>query len=218
MDMFIKKTSKTDLKTGKRYFAYHLVESVRTEKGPRQRTLLYMGSEIELPEGDHKLLAQRIEGIIQGEQPLLPYPDDIERLAQGYASQVVDRLSTSDESSALQENKEPEPEFVSINVNSIEKSNPRSVGAEDLMLNMANQLELPKQLKKLGLSTTDASIALGSIIARAVYPDSERSTYDWLCNDSGLGELIDFDFNNIPLARLCTIFELIFGEKLPAAK
>jgi transposase len=211
--MFIKKTSKTDLKTGKRYFAYHLVESVRTEKGPRQRSLLYMGSEIELSEGDHRLLAQRIEGIIQGEQPLLPYPDDIERLAQGYASQVVDRLSTSDESSALQENVELEPEFVSINVNSIEKSNPRSVGAEDLMLNMANQLELPKQLKKLGLSTTDASTALGSIIARAVYPDSERSTYAWLCNDSGLGELIDFDFNNIPLGKLYKVSDKLLKHK-----
>ena len=58
--MFIKKTIKTDRKSGKAYSAYHLVESVRTEKGPRQHTLLYMGSQIELPEGEHKLLAQRI--------------------------------------------------------------------------------------------------------------------------------------------------------------
>lgn len=211
--MFIKKTSKTDLKTGKRYFAYHLVESVRTEKGPRQRTLLYIGSEIELPEGDHKLLAQRIEGIIKGEQPLLPYPDPIERLAQGYATQIIDRLSTSNDRHLLQKNEELEPEFVSINVNSIEKSNPRSVGAEDLMLKMANQLELPKQLKKLGLSATDASIALGSIIARAVYPDSERSTYAWLCNNSGLGELIDFDFNNSPLGKLYKVSDTLLRHK-----
>src|SRR5271155_2998436 len=95
--MFIKKTSKTDLRTGKKYSAYHLVESVRTERGPRQRTLLYIGSEIDLPEADHKLLAERIEGIIKGEQPLFPYPDDIERLAQRYASQVVSRLSDTDE-------------------------------------------------------------------------------------------------------------------------
>ena len=49
--MFIKKALKTDPKTGKTYSAYHLVESVRTEKGPRQRTLLYMGAEVDLPEG-----------------------------------------------------------------------------------------------------------------------------------------------------------------------
>lgn len=40
--MFIKKTLKTDSKNGKTYSAYHLVESVRTEKGPRQRILLFM--------------------------------------------------------------------------------------------------------------------------------------------------------------------------------
>jgi len=39
--MFIKKTIKTDPKTRKAYVAFHLVESIRTEKGPRQRTLLY---------------------------------------------------------------------------------------------------------------------------------------------------------------------------------
>lgn len=211
--MFIKKTSKTDLKTGKKYSAYHLVESMRTEKGPRQHILLYMGSEIEIPEGDHKLLAQRIEGIINGEQPLIPYPDDIERVAQRYASRVVDRLSISKDGHVLHENEELEPEFVSINVNSIEKSNPRSVGAEDLMLKMANQLELPKQLKELGLSTRDASIALGSIIARAVHPDSERSTYAWLCNDSGLGELIDFDFNNSSLDQLYRVSDKLLKHK-----
>jgi hypothetical protein len=112
--MFIKKTSKTDLKTGRRYSAYHLVESVRTEKGPRQRVLLYMGAEIDIPEGDHKLLAQRIEEIINCESPLLPYPNNIERLAQGYASQVVNRLSTSNDSQTLHENEEPAPEFISI--------------------------------------------------------------------------------------------------------
>ncbi len=211
--MFIKKTLKTDSKSGKKYAAYHLVESVRTEKGPRQRTLLYMGSEIGLAEGDHKLLAQRIEGIIVGDQPLLPYPEDIERLAQVYASQVIRRLSSPKDNHEPSENEELEPEFVSININSIETSEPRTVGAEHLMLQMANQLELPNQLEKLGLSKTDASIALGSIIARAVHPDSERSTYSWLCKESGLGELLNFDFKNASLDKLYQISDKLLNHK-----
>src|SRR5271156_2972103 len=137
--MFIKKTLKTDRKSGKEYSAYHLVESTRTAKGPRQRTLLYMGSQIALPEGDHKLLAQRIEEIITGNSPLLPYAEDVERLAQGYASQVVRRLSSPKDTSECSEDKDLEQEFVSIDINSIEKSEPRSVGSEHLMLQMANQ-------------------------------------------------------------------------------
>ena len=150
--MFIKKTLKTDPKSGKTYSAYHLVESVRTEKGPRQRTLLYMGAEIELLEGEHKLLVQCIEEIIAREQPLFPYPEHIERLAQAYASQLIRRLSEPKDSHECSENKDFEPEFISINVNSIEKSDPRSIGAEHLILKMANELQLPRQLQELALS------------------------------------------------------------------
>jgi transposase len=78
---------------------------------------------------------------------------------------------------------------------------------------MANQLELPDQLKKLGLSKTDVSIALGSIIARAVHPDSERSTYTWLCNDSGLDELLDFDFKKSSLDKLYQISDKLLTHK-----
>jgi transposase len=211
--MFIKKTFKTDRKSGKEYFTYHLVESVRTEKGPRQHTLLYMGSEIELPEGEHKLLAQRIEEIITGVQPLFPYAEVVERLAQVYATQVIRHLSNPKDDHECPKNEGLEPEFLSININSIEKSEPRTVGAEHLLLQMANQLEIPKQLRKLGLSQTDTSIALSSIIARAVCPDSERSTYTWLCNDSGLGELLDFDFKKSSLDKLYQISDKLLMHK-----
>ena len=91
--MFIRKTVKKEPKTGKSYSAYYLVESTRTEKGPRQKVLLYMGTEIHLPEAEHKLLAQRIEEIVYGQIPLIPYAEAVERLAQLYASQVINRLS-----------------------------------------------------------------------------------------------------------------------------
>lgn len=211
--MYIKKTFKKDSKSGKIYSAYHLVESVRTERGPRQRTLLYMGSEIAIPEGEHKILAQYIEELISGEQSLLPYPEDVERLAQSYASQVINRLSDSKARHKHLEDKNIESEFVSLNINSIESSDPRSVGAEHLMLQMAHQLELPRKFKDLGLSKKDVSIALGSIIARTVFPDSERSTYTWLCNDSGMGELLDFDFSKSSLDKLYQISDKLLIHK-----
>lgn len=211
--MFIKKTLKTDSKNGKKYFAYHLVESVRTEKGPRQRTLLYIGSQIELPEGEHQLLAQRIGDIIAGQKSLLPYTEDIERLAQQYASQIIHRLSIPKDTIECLKNEDVEPQFINININSIEKSEPRTVGAENIMLQMATQLGLPSKLQELGLSKTDVSIALGTIIARAVFPDSERSTYNWLCSDSGVGELLDFDFNKSSLDKLYQISDKLLNHK-----
>lgn len=211
--MFIKKTLKIDRSTGKEYASYYLVESIRTEKGPRQRTLLYMGSEIALPEGEHKLLAQCIAEIISGHRSLFPYPDNIERLAQIYTSQLIRHSSTPKNDQANPEVKDLPPEFVSIDVNSIEKSEPRSVGAEHLMLKMAEQLQLPQQLQKIGFSKTDVAVALGSIIARAVFPKSERSTYEWLCKKSGLGELLDFDFQKSSLDRLYQISDKLLAHK-----
>jgi transposase len=211
--MYIKRTSKIDRKSGKEYFAYHLIESVRTEKGPRQHILLYMGSQIDLPDGEHKLLAQRIGEIIAGDQSLFPFAENLESLAQSYASQVIRRLSNCENNPEHVENEDVESDFVSIDINTIEKSEPRSVGAEHLMLQMANQLELPKQLQALGLSKTDVSIALGSIIARAVFPESERSTFTWLCNNSGLGELLDFDFKKSSLDKLYLISDKLLSHK-----
>lgn len=211
--MYIKRTSKIDCKSGKEYFSYHLIESIRSEKGPRQHILLYMGSEIDLPDGEHKLLAQRIGEIIAGEQPLFPYAENIERLAQSYASKVIRRLSNCENNPSKVENEDIKSEFACIDVNTIEQSNPGSVGAEHLMLQMANQLELSKELQSLGLSKTDVSIALGSIIARAVFPYSERSTYAWLCNNSGLGELLDFDFKKSSLDKLYQISDKLLSHK-----
>jgi len=210
--MFIKKTLKKDLKSGKTYAAYHLVESVRTEKGPRQRTLLYMGSEIKLPEGNHKLLAQRIDELISGEQSLVPYPEDVEQLAQAYADQVVRRLSSSVDNDRV-EKEAFQHEFVSIDIHSIEESDPRSIGTEHLLFKMSEQLELPEQLRELGFSKTDVSVALGSIIGRAARPDSERATHAWLCNDSGLSELLDFDFKKSSLDKLYQISDKLLTHK-----
>jgi len=209
--MFIRKALKIDSRSGKSYSAYHLVESVRTDKGPRQKTLLYMGSQIDLPEGELPLLAQRIEEIIQGQQTLVPYSAEVERLAQLYASQVIRRLSEVDTN---ENSPASSTEFVAIDVNTIEHSEPRTVGTEHLLLQMAEQLQLTEKLKELGLSPTEVAIALGSIIGRAVRPDSERSTYAWLCKNSALGELVDFDFRKSSLNALYQISDKLLRNKL----
>lgn len=210
--MYIRKTVKMDRKSGKTYAAFHLVESVRTERGPRQRVLLYMGAEINLPEEQHSLLAQCIEDIITDAQLLFPYPEEIKKIAQVYASQIIRRLSESKDN-IEQPNESAKPEFINIDVHSIEQTEPRSIGAEYLLLQMASQLTLPEQLQKLGLSRTDVSIALGSIIARGVHPSSEREAYRWLCQCSGLGELLDFDFTKTTLHKFYKISDILLSHK-----
>jgi hypothetical protein len=42
--MYIKKVKKTNGKTNKVYSYLHLVESIRTEQGPRQRLIINLGN------------------------------------------------------------------------------------------------------------------------------------------------------------------------------
>lgn len=211
--MFIRETIKADKKTGKKYTSYQLVESIRTEKGPRQKILITIAADTVLDSLEKKDLANRIEEIVMGAPSFLKYSEKIERLAQIYASQVVCRLSSPENIKKQRDKEELPAEFISIDINSIEKSEPRTVGTEHLLLQMAHQLKLPEKLLELGLSKTDVAVALGSIIARAASPDSERATYNWLCNHSGFGELVDFDFNNSSLKKLYQISDRLLSHK-----
>ncbi len=211
--MFIRETIKTDRKTGKKYTSYQLVESIRTELGPRQKILITIASNTVLDSSEKKDLANRIEEIVMGAPSFLLCSEKIESLAQTYASQVIHRLSCVNNIPKTQDKEELPPEFVNIDINSIEKSEPRTVGSEHLLLQMAHQLKLPKKLQEIGLSQTDVAVALGSIVARATSPASERSTYRWLRHHSGLGELIDFNFDNISLNKLYQISDILLSHK-----
>jgi len=79
-----------DKKNKKEYHTFKLIESVRTERGPRQRMLLNLGTDFSLPEDRWKDLANRIEEIITGQDALFAYPADIENLAVRYARKVID--------------------------------------------------------------------------------------------------------------------------------
>lgn len=208
--MYIKKSKKIDPQTKKPYFAYTLIESVRTKRGPRQRVLLYMGTDLSLAEGEHKVLAERIEEILSGQESFYEYSSKIERLAQHYTSQLIHRLSKSDDN---QQDPKPEADFNAIDINSIEQSEPRTVGAEHILLQMADQLGLPNKLKELGLSKREIALSLGTIIARAVAPASERATHPWLTQHSGLGELIDYDFQKTSLNNLYDISDSLLLHK-----
>ena len=72
--MFIRKTRILNRKTKKTYFNYQLVEAFRTERGPRQRILLNLGADLDLNKEDCKLLANRIETIVTGQQELILLP------------------------------------------------------------------------------------------------------------------------------------------------
>ena len=72
MSVFIKKTSTTNQETKKSYWNFQLVESIRTERGPRQRILLNLGVDLDLNDQERKEVANRIEEILTGVISMIP--------------------------------------------------------------------------------------------------------------------------------------------------
>lgn len=59
-----------------------------------------------------------------------------------------------------------------------------------------------ERLAELGLNGVQRAAVIGSIIGRMAMPGSERATWQWLCQTSALGELLDVDFEGLSLMRL----------------
>ena len=64
------------------------------------------------------------------------------------------------------------------------------------------QVEFAELLRELGLSSPIRAAILGVIIGRMAAPGSELAAHRWLGQQSGLGELLDVDFERMPLMTL----------------
>ncbi len=87
--MFIRRTTIKSRKTGEPYYTHRLVESVRTEQGVRQRTLLTLGTHFPYPRKKWPEMAGRIEDIIRGQRPLFELPKDLETAYHHYAALLI---------------------------------------------------------------------------------------------------------------------------------
>lgn len=208
--MFIRSTRKIDPVTKKAYSSFQLIESIRTERGPRQRILLNLGNTLDLNAEELKELANRIEEIVSGQATCALSTENIESLAQTYASRLVKNLAKpaidDTETAAV-------PDYATIDLQSVVHREARTVGVEDLLLRIAKQLKFPEKLAELNFSKKQIAIALGTIIARASFPASERATHSKLINQSGLGELLDIDFAETSLNQLYDISDQLFRHK-----
>jgi len=203
--MYIRRTTTKSTKDGSKYFSYRLVESKRTEKGVRQHALLNLGADFALPREQWPDLSKRIEDILSGQQNLFAVERDIEELAQSYASKII---------ASYQDVHHPDTEdYREVDVDSLEMSRARSVGAEHVTLEALRLLSLDTKLKELGFNGPQTAAAIGTIIGRCCQPGSELATHEWLQERSGLGELIDFDFNTLSLYGLYQVSDQLLKKK-----
>jgi transposase len=205
--MFIRKVTQKTRKR-KKYYTYKLVESIRTERGPRQRDILNLGVDFNLPRGQWKDLANCTEEIITGQKPLIDYPQAIRTLARRYAKKIIRA-----QASVVAEEEDIPPDYATIDVNSVENEEARTVGAEYVVYEAIKKLEIDRKLRVLGLNRHQLAAALGVIAGRLIVPGSERSTHYWLQNVSALDELMGVDFSNLSLDRVYKVSDRLLKHK-----
>lgn len=188
--MFIRETIKS--RKGKKYVQHQLVESIRTPNGPRQNLLLNMGF-LDLARDQWKELANTIEAELYGQKNLFSTNPEIEKLARHYASVIIKERLNRELEKVDQPQDKTEPEYESVDINSIETSDSRTIGVEHIVASSMQEYNLDKVLKKLKFNDKQIDYARLLISGRLVHPASERETVRWINENSAICELLKTD-------------------------
>ena len=160
--MYIRKTVKKY--KGKTYTNYVLVESVMTEKGPRQRTLCSLGDLGPRPRQQWIALARKIEDALSGQASLWQADEE----AQVIAEKVRARRQGVSGST------------VSVQVDQVETEKLRLLGPVQVGRHFYGQLELDRILAQAKLSRRARQLTEVMVLNRLICPSSERATVDWV--------------------------------------
>ena len=133
--MFVKEISKQNQGYAKTFVSYRLMESYRTPRGPRQRKIIDLGH-LDIPKDDWKILADRIEELLSGQQTFTTPPDHIETLAQHYA-----QLIRQKEMQSLPVAERSHSDWHTVDLNSFAPGQSRTIGGESLGYDAFQKLE-----------------------------------------------------------------------------
>ena len=205
--MFVRRTQTRRSDSGETYHTHRLVRSERVGGKVRQRTLLNLGRHFDIEREHWPLLCVRVGEALSGQAALLAdSPPAVEREAQRIAAQLIARGAAPAGDAAARD-------IQAVDVDSLELARPRGVGAERVGLWALEQAGLPALLRELGIGRALRAAALGSIVGRMAFPASERATMRWLRERSGLGELLDVDFETMGAMQLYRASDALMAHR-----
>ncbi len=214
--MFIRTTPTRNSTTGETYITHRLVESRRIGGKVRQVTLLNLGRQFPLVKERWPEVCARIEQLLSGQQGLMPATvmESVERCAQHCFARLVAQGGGTTPSRATAGASDPlPPAFVELDPDSLELTQPRSIGVEHVALAAMRELAFEPLLDALGINGVMRTAIVGSIIARMAAPGSELASHRWLTTTSGLGDLLEVDLAALPLSRLYRASDLLMKHR-----
>jgi transposase len=195
--LYFKSTIRKHPETGNLSGYYRLVESYRNgDNRICHRTILNVGFIEDATPGQlnkiQKLLTEKYERkeslFEQEEDPIVK--KYVEMLWQRIvASRKLDIVSVEQLSRM-------------VNADTLQHSNVREIGAENICHQVWEKLQLTHLLLSAGFTREQASLAATQVISRAVYPASELKTTSWIKENSAVCELTGYDMENLTKDKL----------------
>ena len=191
--MFIRPCYRT--KDGKRHAYWALVESYRSRRGPRQRTVAYLG---QLDQQVRLGVQQAAEGHLSYQRHLAPPPKRLRRSREGGFDDV-------------------EPEWVQVDFKRIRVERCLDFGGPWLAMQLLDRLELPTLLSRLlseGREQIPWSVmAVVLVIARLCDPSSELYSAEHFYKRTALCELLAVPAEKIDDDRLYRALDRLLPHK-----
>lgn len=217
--MFIRKVMKSNKGSQRSYTYYRLVDSYRGPGDtPRQRVILNLGKLESVPEHKHKLLADKIEMLLQGRLDMFPELSDyqIDTLAKSFYDEILGK-GTYHHTPVPPAPKKPDSsadaDFVRVDLNSMEHGNIREIGAGWMCKQVIEQTGIIGALQNAGIKGDALLQSLIGWTARMVNPLSESATAGWLKKYSAICELYDYRPSQIDRFKLYRASLRLYSHK-----
>lgn len=189
--MYIREV-KTKLK-GKEYIVHRLVESYKNIEGkPRQRVIMHLGT-IDVPKNRWKELAYLLEQRISGQISFQSFTPELD----GIADELFARGSYAKSKNQVHERALQNRDLVTVDLNSIQTIETRSLGPELVADHQWQQLEFDHILEQCKMTENQRSVAKALIIGRLINPASELETRRWFNDATALSEMTNSEIKGI---------------------
>ena len=140
--MFIREYRTKNKKSGKVYIKHQLVESYRTEKGPRQRVVMNLGK-LKLPRSEWRKLAFSLKSRLAGQGTLVEEP-----LVAAETERVLKRYNFY---KLRKKKEEAKPKYLTIDLEKLATTANRSLGPELVAEYSWDKLNMDRILSDVGI-------------------------------------------------------------------
>jgi len=188
--MYIRKTVRRY--KDKTYVNFLLVESVLTDKGPRQKVICSLGDLSPRPPEQWLALARKLQDALTGQLSLPGMADEDPELQQLRHVLPVPTAPPVDVDTTSSPG-----DLVSVHIDRVTYETPRPAGHIHVGLEFWKRLGLDDIFKSLGFSSWLVSLTCAMTLNRLIHPAAEYAMPDWI-RSTAMADILGVDFSRLP--------------------